>query len=315
MKYVVKMIGAAAIAAGLATGAAAQDDYPSKPVTWTIPFGAGGGTDQLARLLAAEADRIFGQRVSVENRPGAGGVAGWEYILDQPADGYTIFNASPTPIITLLSESNPPIQPTDISILGYLTTYSSLMVGQEDMFPDWDSFVATTEERGVTIGGTNSTLLGMANLLDQAGVEAVLVPYASTGEAVTDYLGGHIDAAVVTEATAMTIVPENGRVIVNSSSRNLQPEIEEALGGDVLMAEDLGFDGIAFPRWVGVHPDTPEDVQARISELVEEVASDPTVKEAFAKAGSPIDYVSREEAAKDYSSLVERMRSASELLE
>ncbi|MBM9593855.1 Bug family tripartite tricarboxylate transporter substrate binding protein [Roseitranquillus sediminis] len=312
----IKAVTAATALFGAVAGAQAQDtNYPQQPVTWVIPFGAGGGTDQLARLLAAEADRIFGERVTVENHAGAGGVAGWEYVLDQPADGYTIFNASPTPIITLVSEENPPIEPTDISIVGYLSSYSALLIGGEEAFPDWESFKQAAEDRAITVGGTNSTLLGIANLMDQAGVEVVFVPYTSTGEAVTDYLGGHIDTVATTESTAVTIVPENGRVIVNSSSRPLLPEIEEQLGGDVVDAKDLGFDGISFPRWVGVHPDTPEEVKARVAELVGEVAQDPAVKEAFATAGSPIDYVGREEAAQDYEGLVERMRSAVGLLQ
>ncbi|MFV0491159.1 MAG: tripartite tricarboxylate transporter substrate binding protein [Pseudorhodobacter sp.] len=310
------MITGLALALGLGAGTAqAQETYPERGVSWVIPFGAGGGTDQLARMLAKEADRIFGQTVTVENRAGAGGVTGWEYVLDQPADGYTIFNASPTPIITLVSEESPPIQPTDISILGYLSAYSSLLIGDAEEFSDWDAFTAAAADRAITVGGTNSVLLGIANLMSQVGVEIVYIPYGSTGEAVTDYLGGHVDMVAVTESTAVGIVPENGRVVVNSSGRSLLPDIEEALGGDILSAPDLDANGIAFPRWVGVHPDTPEEVQARIAELVKEVANDEAVREAFAAAGSPIDYSDRAEASADFPKMVEQMRSAAALLE
>lgn len=308
--------GAVVAAAVTLTGAALNaQNYPDRSVTWVIPFGAGGGTDQLARLFTAEADRIFGQTVSVENRSGAGGVAGWQYILGQPADGYTIFNASPTPIITLVSEEQPPISPNDIAILGYLGNYAAVLIGAPEDYNDWDGFVATSAKSPLTVGGTNSVLLGVANALSQAGVEAVYVSYPSTGEAVTDFLGGHIDLVATTESTAMTIVPEKGVALMNTSSIPLQPEVDEALGGNILMPRDLGYKGIAFPRWVGVHPDTPEDIQIKIAELIHEVAMDPTVQTAFAAAGSPIAYTSREDALKDFPELVELMRKAAGLLQ
>lgn len=308
------ILAAAAIALGLAAPASAAGDWPEQGVRWVIPFGAGGGTDNLARQFTAAASRIWGQSVTVENRPGAGAVAGWEHILGEAADGYTIFNASPTPMITLLSEDNAPIQPTDISILGYLTTYSAIVIGGDEI-GNWDKFTKVAGERPVTVGGTNSIVLGAAFVLDQAGVDVIYVPYGSTGEAVTDFLGGHIDAVVVTENTAMKIAPEKGNVVFNGSSRPLLPDVVEALGGDVTNAGDLGFDGMAFPRWVGVHPDTPEEIQAQIADRLAEVAADPELQAAFRAAGSPIDFIDRAEASADYLKLIERMRVALPLLD
>lgn len=309
------LFAVAAIALGMAVPASAQDNWPDRDVRWVIPFGAGGGTDNLARQFTAAATRIFGQSVTVENRPGAGSVAGWEHILGEDADGYTIFNASPTPMITLVSEENPPIQPTDISILGYLSTYSAILIGDTEKMPDWDSFAKAAGEGPVTVGGTNSILLGAAFVLDQADVNVVFVPYGSTGEAVTDFLGGHIDAVVTTESTAMTVAPDNGSVILNSSSRPLLADVEEALGGNVTDAADLGHKGIAFPRWVGVHPDTPEALQVEIAARIAEVAADPELQAAYKAAGSPISFVEREEAAADYADLIERLRVAVPLLD
>ena len=304
--------GATAIALG-AGGAAAE--YPESAITWVIPFGAGGGSDRLARMFAAEAEEHFGVSLNVENHPGAGAVAGWQHVLDQPADGYTVFNATPTPVITLLSEEDSPIDPGDISILGYLAAFASVLVVREDEFADWDSFVAALEERPITIGGTNALLLGAANVLSQAGVEAIYVPYASTGESVTDFLGGHIDVAAVTESTAMTIVPENGIALINTSSLPLTPDVDEALGGDIPMARDFGYRGLAFPRWVGMHPDTPEEIKARFAAMFESAATDPDIQAAFEAAGEPIIFLNREEAEADYSDMVEAMRNAITLLE
>jgi tripartite-type tricarboxylate transporter receptor subunit TctC len=307
-------MAAGATALALSAGGAAAE-YPEGAITWVIPFGAGGGSDRLARMFAAEAEEHFGVSLNVENHPGAGAVAGWQHVLDQPADGYTVFNATPTPVITLLSEEDSPVDPGDISILGYLAAFASVLVVREDEFADWDSFVAALEERPITIGGTNALLLGAANVLSQAGVEAIYVPYASTGESVTDFLGGHIDVAAVTESTAMTIVPENGIALINTSSLPLTPDVDEALGGDVPMARDFGYRGLAFPRWVGMHPDTPEEIKARFAEMFESAATDPDIQAAFEAAGEPIIFLNREEAEADYADMVEAMRNAITLLE
>jgi tripartite-type tricarboxylate transporter receptor subunit TctC len=304
--------GAAALALGAATASA---EYPERDITWVIPFGAGGGSDRLARMFTVEAETHFGVSLNVENHPGAGSVAGWQHVLDQPADGYTIFNATPTPVITLLSEEDSPVDPGDISILGYLGAFASVLVVREHEFPDWESFVAALEERPVTIGGTNALLLGAANVLSQAGVEAIYVPYASTGESVTDFLGGHIDVAAVTESTAMTIVPENGIALINTSSLPLTEDVDAALGGDIPMASDFGYRGLAFPRWIGVHPDTPEEVKARIADLFEAAATDPEIQAAFEAAGEPIIFLDRAAAEADYADMVETMRNAITLLE
>ena len=314
LKRLTACAAAAATAMTLGAGTAAAE-YPERTITWVIPFGAGGGSDRLARMFAAEAEGHFGVSLNVENHPGAGAVAGWQHVLDQPADGYTVFNATPTPVITLLSEEDSPVDPGDISILGYLAAFASVLVVREDQFPDWDSFVAALQEGPITIGGTNALLLGAANVLSQAGVEAIYVPYASTGESVTDFLGGHIDVAAVTESTAMTIVPENGIALMNTSSLPLTPDVDEALGGDIPMARDMGYRGLAFPRWVGMHPDTPEEVKARFAEMFESAATDPDIQAVFEAAGEPIIFLNREDAVADYADMVEAMRNAITLLE
>src|SRR5580693_8464618 len=71
--------------------AAAQSEYPNRPVRLVVGFAAGGGNDIFARLVADKASQILGQSVIVENKPGAGGRLAPEYVLSQPGDGYTLF--------------------------------------------------------------------------------------------------------------------------------------------------------------------------------------------------------------------------------
>ena len=87
-------------------------EYPEKMITWIVPFKAGGGTDRIARILSTGAIDNFGQAWHVRNIPGASAVVGWKELLKRPPDGYTILQGSPTPILSLLMEEKPAIQPT-----------------------------------------------------------------------------------------------------------------------------------------------------------------------------------------------------------
>ena len=81
-----------------AAPAAANETYPSRPITWVVPFGAGGVTDSTARMMAKAMSQITGQPVLVDNRPGAAGIVGTEYVANAKPDGYTILYASSGPM-------------------------------------------------------------------------------------------------------------------------------------------------------------------------------------------------------------------------
>lgn len=299
---------------GILAAPAVAQDYPDHDVTVVVPFSAGGGTDRMLRLFTADAERIVGQQLNVENHPGAGATSGWLHVLEQPADGYTIYSGSPTPLITIMTEETPPVTPDQISVVGYIGAFASIVTVRESDFPDWDAFVAASKERPLTIGGTNSIVMSAANTFAQAGLDIIYVPYASTGEAVTDFLGGHIDAVALTESTASTIVPESAIAILNTSNSVMSQDMQDALGNPP-MASDLGYTGMSSPRWVGVHPDTPAEVQAEVAEMIEMIAMDPEVQKAWADAGEPIAYVGMEEAQADYKQLVESLRGTVSLLD
>ena len=93
-KYGRAMISAIAMSVALATAsspASAQADYPNKPIRIVIPFGAGGGNDIFARLVGQKFAELIGQSVVIENKPGGEGRIAAAYVMEQPADGYTVF--------------------------------------------------------------------------------------------------------------------------------------------------------------------------------------------------------------------------------
>ena len=292
-------------------GSMAVAKYPEKMITWITPFSAGGGTDRWARIMSSAAIDHFGQPWHVVNIPGASGVVGWKDGLKRPADGYSIIQGSPTPVIALLTEEKPPISPYDIKIVCYVSAFRSVLVSKPDApWATWEGLkeYARKNPGKLTVGGTTSLIMGQANLLDQAGIKVTLVPYDSTADAVADFLGGHIDTAAVTFSTAKTIVPEEAVAVVNTS------EIPIKGFEDLPTAKDLGYEGMAFPRWVGVHPDTPDEIVEFISEKMGSLLQDEAVAKLLKKIGEEIIFVPHAEAQEAYRKMVEGMKRAIKLL-
>lgn len=304
---------------------AAQEDissYPDRPVTWIVPFDAGGGADTWTRIIASEAENVWGESFIVQNQPGQGGVRGWQSVLGEPGDGYTIIHASPTPIITLLSQENPPIEPSDIRIVGFLGSYENVVASRPaDPWATWDELVSYARENPgqLTIGGTNAPLLAAAFLFDQAEVDVTFIPYSGSGAATTDFLGGHIDLLVTTTTSGVALLPNEATLVVNTSDEQLPPntvdQINEMGASVPPTATELGFEGFSYPRWVGVRPQTPDELIIKISSLLEELMSNDAVKDKIARAGEEVNYIGYEEAQARYDRLIDDLNTSVRLLQ
>jgi len=247
------------------------------------------------------------------NIPGADGIVGWKEALKRPADGYTIVQGSSTPVIALLREEKPPIDPYNIKIVCYVSAFRAILVSKSDApWATWEGLkeYAKKNPGKLTVGGTTSLLMGQANLFDQVGIKATLVPYDSTADSVADFLGGHIDTASVTGSVAGTIVPEEAVAVVNTSEIPIKGKGFE----DVPDATDLGYEGMAFPRWIGVHPDTPDEIVEFISEKMGSLLQDKSVVNLIKKMGEEIIFIPYPEAKEAYKKMVEGMKRAIKLL-
>lgn len=289
--------------------------YPEKMITYICPFAPGGGTDRSARILSTVAIDHFGQPWHVVNIPGASAIVGWKELLKRPADGYTIMQSSSTPVIALLKEEKPPLSPSDIKIACYIAGFRSIVVSKPGTeWSTWEKFkaYATKNPGKLTVAGTESLVVGAAAMFDQAGVKVNFVPYPSTGDAVTDFLGGHVDSLATTASSAETIVPEKAVVVVNTSDVPVSKKIKGF--ENVPTAKDLGYKGLFFPRWIGVHPDTPDAIADTISEKMEKVVNDKIVQGLFKKVGEETVFLPRAEATEAYKDMVEAMKKTLKLL-
>lgn len=315
MHFRIAVIAMAALAMVFARGPAqaqSADDYPQrcKVINYIVPFGAGGGTDRWARILSSVAIDEFGVPWHVKNMPGASAVVGWRHALGQPADGCTILQGSPTPVLALLSEAKPPIQPDQIKIAAYVSAFRAIVVAAKGKeWSTWEGLVkyAKANPGKLTLGGSLSNSVGAANVMNEAGLKVTYVPYPETAKAIADFLGGHITLAAATTSTIQTIVPEKATAVINTSDIPLDEKTRKQFG-NIPSATSLGMSGISFPRWVGVHPDTPDAIAEKVSVGVGKILKSKSVKRLLRKIGEEIIYSPRAEATGKYERMVKAMR-------
>src|SRR5215470_6894873 len=186
----------------LVTGTASAQDYPTRPIRMVVAFSAGGTTDYVARLLADRVKTALGQPVVIENKPGANGAIGADYVAKAEPDGYTLFfsTAGALSIIPNMRTDLPydplksftPILPTARNtVLFAVNTGTGLSTAQE--------MVARAKDKPGTItvavtGIGAISHLAIEMLQTAAKIKLQVVPYRGAGPAIADLIGGQINA-------------------------------------------------------------------------------------------------------------------------
>ncbi|PZP99979.1 MAG: hypothetical protein DI587_09255 [Variovorax paradoxus] len=272
-----------------ANGAAwAADNYPSRPIRIVVPVAAGGGTDFTARLLADRLGSAMGQAVVVENRPGGAGNLGVQHVVDAAPDGYTLV----MPITSL------PINPS-LYKLGFDTAKDLapvLLVGTLPLVLVVHPKVAATNVKElIQLANTASSPVTFANsgtgttahlagelFNHMAGTRMLGVPYKGGGPALSDLLGGHVQAYFATIPAALPHI-ESGKVralAVTSTSR--VPELSQ-----VATVDESGLAGFEVTAWFGLFAParTPPAVIARLHAESSRVLATPEVRQRLAHHG------------------------------
>lgn len=280
--------------------------FPSKPINWIVPFKPGGGSDRWSRVLSSVALDVLDQPLRIKNMPGAAAVLGWEHMLQQPADGYTALIASPTPVIALTRHDNPPISPRQIKIVCFISAFNVILFTRPGKpWSTWSGLVnhAKSHPGKLLYGSTYSEMSGAALSFRGAEIDIKLKPYSSTSNAVTDLLGGQIDVAAATPSTIGQLYPDQVVTLLNATKMPLSEEVANQLGNP-LHSIELGYQAINYPRWIGVHPDTPDDIVARLSDKIGRMLKQDSFKEIMGKMGEDIVFVSHAEAQAQFAEIL-----------
>ena len=273
-----RLLFAAAIAA-LSTAVLAQ--FPGKPVTIVVPFPPGGGTDALARIMQPTLGALWKQPVIVENKPGAAGAIGGEYVAQARADGYMLLMSSTAGITAKNVDKFAPI--TLVSASPYVVVVNAKVpvTSIRELIDH-----AKKNPGKLTFGssGTGAASHLSAELFkSMAGVDMLHVPYKGTGQAVTDLVGGQIDVMFSPAETVMPHV-QAGRLralAVTSAKRFAAlPTLPTVAESGVPGYEAVGWFGLFAPVA------TPKDVVNKISKDANFVLSQDDVKEKMLAVGA-----------------------------
>jgi tripartite-type tricarboxylate transporter receptor subunit TctC len=182
--------------------ARAQSDFPSRPIRLVVGFAAGGGNDIFARLVADKASQMLGQTVIVENKPGAGGRLAPEYVLSQPADGYTLF-VGPSGAMAVAAAIYPDLKysPTkDFVPLAMIANFPLIMViGADNPSQNLKEFVAWMKAHPdkANYASSSPAFVIVTELFKlKSGMPGTMIPYKSSNE---------MNLSVIQGQSAMTI--------------------------------------------------------------------------------------------------------------
>ncbi|PLP99194.1 Bug family tripartite tricarboxylate transporter substrate binding protein [Cupriavidus pauculus] len=266
---------ACALTAGLTLAAPARaDDYPAKPVRVVVAFTAGGTTDMLARSVSQQLAQRFKQSFVVDNRPGAGGNIGTEFVVRSPADGYTMLVNSVGPISinqTLYKKLNydpltdlvPVVQIADVP--NVLVVHPSLPVKSFEEFVAYAKANPGKLNYSSTGVGTSSHLSGFM-LTERIGTQATHIPYKGA-DALNDLLSGRVQFMFATIPSVMPHIQAGKLRALAVSSAKRSRSLP-----DLPTVAEKGFPGFEAGSWFGFFAPkgTPQDVITKVNQAVNE---------------------------------------------
>jgi len=261
----------------------AQGDYPSKPIRIIVPFTAGGVVDSIARLVGERLSSKYGQPVIVENRTGAGGSIGTDYVAKAAPDGYTLLCVSPGHVVTpslIKGVAWNPVRDFR-AIEGFGVIPNVFVVPAEVPAKTMAELVAMAKKANppltyATAGVGTSNHLSGELLAQSAELKLTHVPYRGQPDALGDLLAGRVTMMPLTVALAVPHI-KTGKLrplAVTTSKRSA------ALPDTPTVAESTGLKGYDVGTWFGfVAPvKTPDAIVARLSADVAEILADPAMK-------------------------------------
>jgi tripartite-type tricarboxylate transporter receptor subunit TctC len=281
----------AAAAAVTALPAAAQGNYPNKPITIVVPFAAGGTTDILARVVGQALGTELGQPVVVDNRAGAGGNIGAQFAAKAPADGYTLFMGTVgTHAINQSLYKKLPFDPIkDFAPLTRVAMVPNLLVANPGKpYKNVKELIAYAKANPgkVNFGssGSGSSIHLSGELFNSlAKVQMVHVPYKGSAPAVTDLLGGQIDVMFDNMPSAIQHVRAGKLRPLAVTTAKRSPELP-----DVPTVAEAGVPGYEATSWFGMFAPagTPAPVVTKLNLALAKVLSDADVKKKLAEQGA-----------------------------
>jgi tripartite-type tricarboxylate transporter receptor subunit TctC len=281
--------------------ALAQDKYPSRPITILMGYPPGGSTDTTARAIAPVLERILGQPIVIQNRPGAAALIGTQAVANAAPDGYTITVAttqlSLLPAVDQVFGRPPSFTRDQFAPIALVSADPSMLfVNPSQPWRTFQDLIDDAKKRPNQIVYASGGLYGTTHLaieivLKATGTKMRHLPTAGGGPALTAVLGNHAGLLAAHPAVGGPQVRAGAlRPIGTMGTKRV------ASFPDVPTLKELGFDA-EYYQWNGLFTQTkvPEPIITVLREAVSKAVKDPEFLQAMARVGSGIEYLDRDE--------------------
>ena len=271
-----------------ATTASAQTNYPNKPIKLIVGFAPGGGSDLIARLVAAKLGPVLGQTVIVENKPGAGGNLASELALKSPADGYTLFLSAASYTVNPSFYKLPFDSGNDMTPIALLARGPFIIAATKN-------FPANTLQELVTLakaspgkysfatsGQGSITQMATEYFNETSGINLLHIPYKGTSPALTDTVAGHTDIIFGTVASTLPLVGTGQlKALAVTTPKRLAalPNVPTVMESGYPSYEVTNWHGFIAPKGV------PVAIQDKLNKAINQVLQDPEMEKTLTSDG------------------------------
>ena len=289
----------------------AQTSYPTKPITVVVPYGAGGSADSRSRQLAQKMSLILKQPFVIDNKPGAGGNIGTEFVARAAPDGYTIGMGNFAPLAvnktlfgTLRYDPETDLSPIILIEKGPLI----LVVNPNSQYKSIQDIVAAAKAKPGTLTFSSGGIGGSHQLsaelfMQNADIKMIHVPYKSGSAGLTDLMGGNVDMMFDQMYSAVPSIRADKLRPIAITSKKRSP-----LFPNVPSFAEVGYPKVEVLNWQGfIAPaKTPKPIIDKLNAAANEALKDPQLRELMLSqgneigGGSPADFATliKSEAAK-----------------
>jgi len=285
----------AALCAGcitIATQAGAQtvDNWPTKPITYVVPFAAGGTTDLLGRLIGQRLSQTLGQSIVVENRAGAGGNIGSDYVAKAAPDGYTLLGGTiSSHAINVSLYPKMPYDPVKnfqpVALIGTLPNV--LVVNANSPWKSVQDVIAAARAKPGSInfgssGNGTSQHLAAELFASMAGLRMTHVPYKGSSQAVQALLGNQVDIVFENSVAAMPMIQAGKFRALATTGAKRSSELP-----DVPTMAESGLSGYEIVSWQAIFAPagTPMPIVNKLSTEIGKIIRQPDVRGKLASMG------------------------------
>lgn len=295
----------------------AKGSFPARQVNYVIPFAPGGESDVTARMQQAHFEKIAGQQLIIQNKPGAGGATAWAQLNGYEPDGHTVMGTIVPHTILQPAIKDVGYATDDITNVHFFHyTPDAIIVGADSKYETLTQLIddAGQTPGRVTLGGSGTNTanhLASQILGDLTATKMTYIPFKGSAPAMTALLGGQISAAI-SYTTQGVLAGDQVRVLAVATD-DRHPALPDAP-----TFRELGIDHIGGAyRGVAVPKGTPDDVQDRLSDIISQINAIPSFQTQMSKAGYTLTDITRAQVsdfvagkATEYAGAISRLKNA-----